>query len=55
VETIAGSGRGVPAQGEKGKRALEASFCEPTGIAVAPDGQIFVADTGNHVIRVLEP
>ena len=31
-----------------------ALFDSPTGIAVAPDGRIFVADTGNHVIRVIE-
>ena len=31
-----------------------ALFDSPAGIAVAPDGRIFVADTGNHVIRVIE-
>ena len=31
-----------------------ALFDGPAGIAVAPDGRIFVADTGNHVVRVIE-
>jgi len=30
---------------------LEARFHEPSGIAVSPSGEIFVADSGNHSIR----
>ena len=40
--------------GEYGHRdgaVAQALFNEPSGIAVAPNGDIFVADTGNHVIR----
>ncbi|MCL2168770.1 MAG: stalk domain-containing protein [Defluviitaleaceae bacterium] len=33
--------------------AREALFDAPMGIAVARDGTIFVADTGNHVIRAI--
>jgi len=43
---------GIP--GEHGYRdgeADQALFLEPTGIAVTPDGDIFIADTGNQVIR----
>ena len=50
VTTIAG----VP--GESGYAngiAHQALFYNPKGITVAPDGQVFVADTGNHLIRVI--
>lgn len=33
--------------------ALEARFDTPCAVAVAPDGRVFVADTGNGVIRVI--
>ena len=49
--TIAGN-PGV--YGYENGRANAALFDSPAGIAVAPDGRIFVADTGNHVIRVIE-
>lgn len=32
----------------------EALFNRPGGIAVSQDGRIYVADTGNHLIRVIE-
>ena len=33
----------------------ETHFNEPGGVCVSPDGQqLFVADTNNHVIRVVE-
>lgn len=31
-----------------------AQFNGPMGIAVSPDGTVFVADTGNHLIRAIE-
>ena len=34
-----------------GGRALEATFSGPKGIAVAPNGDVYLADTENHVIR----
>ena len=50
VTTIAGvPGLGGYADG----MAADALFYGPMGIAVAPDGRVFVADTGNHVIRVI--
>ncbi|MCL1863291.1 MAG: stalk domain-containing protein [Defluviitaleaceae bacterium] len=49
VTTVAG----VP--GEYGyHNGTDALFNSPMGIAVAENGMIFVADTGNHLIRVIE-
>lgn len=51
VTTIAGAnGRGF---GGDGGRALDAAFNWPSGIAVAGDGSIYVADRNNDVIRRL--
>jgi DNA-binding beta-propeller fold protein YncE len=52
VTTIAG----VPkTSGYKDGAAASALFLEPSGIAVSADGSvIYVADTGNHLIRKIE-
>ena len=39
--------------GKEGERRLQ--FYHPSGIAVHPSGRVFVADTGNHRIQVLNP
>ncbi|MCB2198289.1 redoxin domain-containing protein [bacterium] len=49
--TFAGSGNG----GYKDGSLLEAHFDEPGGLDVASDGLIYVADTNNHLIRVINP
>ena len=49
--TVAGQG-GVP--GYYNGPAEYALFYGPMGLAISPDGRIFVADTGNHLIRVIE-
>lgn len=49
VTTIAGSGTEGMADGE----ALEAQLSTPSDVAVDSRGRVFVADTGNHAIRVL--
>ena len=38
-----------------GKGVQPGQFQNPRGIAVAPDGSIFVADTGNHRIQHISP
>jgi RHS repeat-associated protein len=50
VTTIAGAGRPGFANGS----ALQALFKAPRGVAVGDDGTIYVADSGNHVIRRVE-
>jgi DNA-binding beta-propeller fold protein YncE len=47
VRTIAGGGD----PGFRDGRGAEARFDTPCGIAIAPDGSLLVADTGNHRIR----
>lgn len=50
VTTLAGSaGNADYADGP----ATSARFNQPLGLAVAPDGTVFVADSGNHLIRVI--
>jgi sugar lactone lactonase YvrE len=49
ITTVAGTGR----QGFSGDDgpATEARLSEPEGIALAPDGTLYISDTGNHRIR----
>jgi len=51
VTTIAGSGEFGFAEGN----GTEASFRWPTSIAIDGDGNIFISDTRNHMIRKLAP
>jgi hypothetical protein len=47
VETFAGNGK----RGLKDGPFMNASFNHPSGICIASDGTIIVADTGNNLIR----
>jgi DNA-binding beta-propeller fold protein YncE len=47
VETLAGSASAGKTDGP----AAQAQFKGPTAVAVASNGDVFVADTGNHLIR----
>jgi sugar lactone lactonase YvrE len=45
------SGKEVASFGKTGSGKGE--LCSPGGLAIAPDGSIFVADSGNHRIQAL--
>ncbi len=45
---------GLPVVGYVDGKADEARFNRPRGIAFGPDGALYVADTGNQVIRVIK-
>jgi RHS repeat-associated protein len=51
VTTLAGSGRPDDRDGS----GTEAGFKQPAGIAVDANGNVLVADTGNHKIRFVTP
>jgi sugar lactone lactonase YvrE len=51
VVTLAGSGRKGFANGP----ASQAELNEPRGVAIGPDGTIYVLDSGNHCVRAIVP
>lgn len=50
VSTLAGTG----AEGFVDGAAAEAQFNNPYGVAVGPDGTVYVADQRNHAIRKIQ-
>jgi len=53
ITTFAGNGPGGYA-GDDGP-ATEAKLTYPTGLAFAPDGSLYIADTHNHRVRRVDP
>ena len=52
-ETAAGSG--VYGFGGDGSQAVNSRLANPSGVAVGQNGEIFIADSGNHRIRKVDP
>lgn len=53
IDTFAGQGPGSPGYGGDGGPATLALLYEPRDVAADTDGTIFIADCGNHVIRMV--
>lgn len=49
------AGTGTKGYAGDGGPASRATLNGPKGVAAAPDGRIYVADTENHVVRVIDP
>lgn len=49
LRTVAGTGM-CGYSGDNGP-AAKAMLCKPSGVAIGPDGCLYIADTGNHCIR----
>ena len=54
IHTVAGTGSKPGFKGDGGP-AIQAHLYAPTALALAPDGSIYIADTGSHVIRQIGP
>jgi sugar lactone lactonase YvrE len=52
IATVAGVGK--PGYSGDGRRALRAKLQTPSGLAIGPDGSIYIADTGNERIRRID-
>ena len=55
VDTVIGGAVGVLPDDGDGLPAGQASLLRPQGIALGASGEIYVADTGHHRIRVVNP
>jgi gliding motility-associated-like protein len=51
VTTLAGNNAGALVNGT----GIQASFKSPQDVQIGPDGNLYVADAGNHVIRQITP
>ena len=55
VTTFAGSSKGGQGYSGDGGQAHHANLTYPTGIAVGPNGNVYIADGWNYVIRMVTP
>lgn len=53
ISTVAGNG--APARAGDGGLAVDASLRAPSDVAVGPRGELYIADSQNHVVRVVAP
>jgi sugar lactone lactonase YvrE len=53
ITTVAGTG--VSAFGGDGGPATAAQLSDPTGLAVSPQGTLYIADANNHRVRAVAP
>ncbi len=53
ITTLAGTG--VAGYSGDGGPATEAQLTGNSGVAIGPDGNLYIADGGNHVIRMVVP
>ncbi len=54
VSTIAGNGNTTGYSGDNGP-ATSAQLNDPVALTVDAAGRVYIADAGNHVIRILVP
>jgi hypothetical protein len=54
IDTIAGKGPGTAGYSGDGGPAKDAQLNDPRDVAADADGNVFIADTGNHVIRKVD-
>jgi RHS repeat-associated protein len=55
INTVAGTGEFVCDASGDGGPASQARLCQPSGLAVGPDGSLFIADVGMQRIRRVDP
>jgi trimeric autotransporter adhesin len=54
ISTFAGASAGISGYSGDGGKATSATLQFPYGVAVGPTGNVFIADTGNNVIRKVD-
>ena len=55
ITTFAGSSTGAPGYSGDLDQAQSATLTYPTGVAVGPNGNVYIADSWNYVIRMVTP
>ena len=52
IDTVVGDGK--PGNSGDGGKAKSAELYAPVGVAISPDGSLFIADTNNHRVRRID-